>query len=120
MDCSLLDMGYRGGPFTWSNHQTKERFDRSLWTAELRGLFPCSTTRHLHPSISDHSPLLVEVCAAPVTDRRKKNLFRFDRSWASHLDCQGIIQGGWQTIVQGDPIRQTAAKIKNTSMALVT
>ncbi|XP_024161425.1 uncharacterized protein LOC112168750 [Rosa chinensis] len=105
MDCSLLDMGFFGSPYTWSDYQTKERLDRSLWNVELRNLFPSSRTTHLPPSSSDHSPLLVEVSETPIPQTgRRKPLFRFEQYWATHQECESVIQRGWQYASEGDPM----------------
>ncbi|KAL6228116.1 hypothetical protein ACLB2K_002070 [Fragaria x ananassa] len=85
MDCALLDMGYSGSPFTWADHQTKERLDRSLWSVGLRNLFPRSSTTHLHPSTSDHSPLLVEICVNPSPKMRAVRS-RLDELMAAPFD----------------------------------
>ncbi|KAL6222868.1 hypothetical protein ACLB2K_006258 [Fragaria x ananassa] len=117
-DCALLDMGALGSPFTWADHLTKERLDRSLWNVELRALFLKSSTTHLHPSTSDHNPLLVEVCTTPSPHRRRRRLFRFDQVWAAHPECETVITRSWESEVLGDPINQTTKKIKQTSVAL--
>ncbi|KAL6225497.1 hypothetical protein ACLB2K_004347 [Fragaria x ananassa] len=118
MDCALLDMGYSGSPFTWADHQTKERLDRSLWSVGLRNLFPRSSTTHLHPSTSDHSPLLVEICVNPSPSMRKKRIFRFEQFWATHPECEDVIKGSWGRIVSGNPVNQAIGKIKHTCSAL--
>ncbi|KAL6143754.1 hypothetical protein ACLB2K_054449 [Fragaria x ananassa] len=118
MDCALLDMGYSGSPFTWADHQTKERLDRSLWSVGLRNLFPRSSTTHLHPSTSDHSPLLVEICVNPSPSMRKKRIFRFEQFWATHPECEDVIKGSWGRIVSGNLVNQAIGKIKHTCSAL--
>lgn len=115
MDWSLLDMGFFGSPFTWSNHQTKERLDRSLWMDSLRNLFPFSRTRYLHPSSSDHSPLLIEIGDSPSQNGvRRRKPFRFEELWATHQDCEMVIQNGWHV----HPMRQACKCINHTSKHL--
>ncbi|KAL6213916.1 hypothetical protein ACLB2K_013355 [Fragaria x ananassa] len=89
-ECALIDMGALGSLFTWADHQTKERLDRSLWNEGLRDLFPRSSTTHMHPSTSDHSPLLVEICTTPTPHRCRRRLFRFDQVWAAHPECETV------------------------------
>ncbi|XP_062020746.1 uncharacterized protein LOC133737146 [Rosa rugosa] len=118
-DCDLIDMGYCGSPYTWSDYQTKERLDRSLWTEELQNLFPCSRITHLHSSTSDHSPLLVAVSDAPVRQSgRRKALFSFEQYWATHQECEEVIQRGWQTAAEGDPMSKVCQRIKQTGKDL--
>ncbi|KAL6188703.1 hypothetical protein ACLB2K_040094 [Fragaria x ananassa] len=117
-ECALIDMGALGSPFTWADHQTKERLDRSLWNERLRDLFLRSSTTHLHPSTYDHSPLLVEICTTPTPHRRRHRLFRFDQVWAAHPECETVVTRSWESEASGGPINQTTKKIKHTSAAL--
>ncbi|XP_062013506.1 uncharacterized protein LOC133729894 [Rosa rugosa] len=113
-DCSLRDMGFRGSPFTWWDHQTKELLDRSLWSASLQALFPYSRTIHLPPGDSDHIPLLVELGRTPFLQRQQvKRGFRFEEFWARHGDCDAIVTKGWATPVTDDPMKQVCLKISS-------
>ncbi|XP_024178139.1 uncharacterized protein LOC112184080 [Rosa chinensis] len=58
--CGFVDMGFVGSRFTWGNKYTKERLDRSFQTIQWRSLFPFSRVITLHPSESDHCPILIE------------------------------------------------------------
>jgi hypothetical protein len=65
-DCRLMDLGYKGYPFTWSNRRTGEanvqaRLDRATGSAELLQLFPCTTVQHIPTEETDHLALLIHV-----------------------------------------------------------
>ena len=61
-NCGLMDLGFHGPSFTWTNKspcwQTiiKERLDRGLGNAEWATLFPSAEIHHLPRVKSDHCP----------------------------------------------------------------
>lgn len=64
-NCSFLDMGFSGQPYTWTNSQTGsgrilERIDRAWCTKEWRILFPYAVVIHLPRSHSDHTLILLK------------------------------------------------------------
>lgn len=97
VDCGLSDMGFVGSKFTWFNRFTKERLDRACYSSHWNAMYPCSRTLTLPPSKSDHSPLLIEVSAEPVSHLKKPRRFRFEEMWAQHQDASAVIQKGWTT-----------------------
>lgn len=61
----LLDAGYSGNPFTWTNNQkgarnVKARLDRILHNDKWVEEFPTFTVQHLIREPSDHCPLIVK------------------------------------------------------------
>ncbi|XP_024178114.1 uncharacterized protein LOC112184050 [Rosa chinensis] len=86
-DCDLLDMGFVGSRFTWSNKYTKERLDRSFQTPPWRSLFPYNRVITLNPSESDHCPLLIIVSAEKLRYKKATNQFRFEECWHENPRC---------------------------------
>lgn len=60
----LIDLGYNGCPFTWTNARDgaaliKERLDRALVNSPWLQVFPYTKVHHLPRTYSDHAPILV-------------------------------------------------------------
>lgn len=62
--CQMLDLGYVGYDFTWSNNRggednVQERLDRFMANQEWKDLFMGSYVTHLEKRKSDHLPILL-------------------------------------------------------------
>ncbi|KAK9943536.1 hypothetical protein M0R45_009141 [Rubus argutus] len=105
----LVDLGYIGSRFTWSNRQTKLRLDRALAT---------TTWNVLPPSISDHSPLFLQISAGPIVKAQRFHRFRFESFWLQHAECNQLVTSQWQLPQSGQPLFCISKKIMRTSKAL--
>ena len=79
----LIDLGFEGKPWTWSNQWTQEgeirqRLDRALGSSAWSQHFDRATVKHIENFGSDHSMILLD--ANPLRERRKKR-FIFDKMW---------------------------------------
>ncbi|XP_024195626.1 uncharacterized protein LOC112198737 [Rosa chinensis] len=92
VDCGLVDMGFSGSRYTWSNKFTKERLDRSFQSIQWRDSYPYSRTITLPPNESDHCPILVEVRSEQHHFRKASRRFRFEEMWHGNEQCHAIIQ----------------------------
>ncbi|GLT65286.1 hypothetical protein SLA2020_377250 [Shorea laevis] len=93
----LVDLGFSGNPFTWSNkrqgiHNIKERLDRGLSNHEWIIMFPNALVTHLPATVSDHSPLLLSTnCDRP----RLPKPFKFEEFWTRDLSSHTVIATAW-------------------------
>ena len=62
-DCSFMDLGYVGFPYTWHNHFADytifERLDRVVATNDWFTMFPRTKFHHLDLTTSNHKPLWI-------------------------------------------------------------
>ncbi|XP_062028495.1 uncharacterized protein LOC133744394 [Rosa rugosa] len=115
----LLDMGFVGCKYTWSDKFTKERLDRGFQTVQWRDLYPFSRVITLPPSDSDHNTLLVEVRLEKTVLRRHTRKFRFEEGWYGNEQCSEIIHRNWVIPLTGNVLQQLGTKIKNAGCQLM-
>lgn len=93
----LVDIGYSGCPFTWTNARDdldmiKERLDRALVNARLLETFPHTKVLHLPRTHSDHSPLIIslydDVMQGPFP-------FRCKEVWIEHPNFKSFFTQNW-------------------------
>ncbi|CAN1165788.1 Transposon TX1 uncharacterized 149 kDa protein [Linum perenne] len=93
----LMDMGFKGQKFTWTNCKQKEenimeRLDRALCNVEWRRNYENAVLFH-EPIIGlDHAPLRLEIKGDHY---RKATPFRFDNRWLDYPTCAEIIGEEW-------------------------
>lgn len=111
---ALIDIGFRGNSFTWSNKRVgaaniQERLDRGLANELWKVQFPHAFIHHLPASQSDHCPLLLRTNPSPSL---LMHPFKFETIWADILEAKLVIQEAWS--------RDTSfvAKLKSTKIAL--
>jgi hypothetical protein len=114
----LIDLGYVGSRFTWSNIHTKIRLDHALATSTWSDIFPSSRVSILPPFISDHSPLLLQASVNPIVCIKGYHRFRFESFWLQHPECEPLVRAQWLTMGQGQPLFAITKKIEKTSKAL--
>jgi len=61
---NLMDAGFLGSQFTWSNNQEgqsciRARLDRCFINSGWLAQFPHTVIQHLSRALSDHAPLLI-------------------------------------------------------------
>uniref|UniRef100_A0A803L8S1 Endonuclease/exonuclease/phosphatase domain-containing protein n=1 Tax=Chenopodium quinoa TaxID=63459 RepID=A0A803L8S1_CHEQI len=101
--CQLLDLGYIGHNFTWTNNRggienVQEQLDRYLANHAWKESFPGSFVTHLSKRRSDHLPILLCVKDALNTTNKKKKkvrLYRFEEMWLRDENCADIVASAW-------------------------
>lgn len=76
-DCRLIDLGFQGNPFTFSNKrkgslETRARLDRVLASHQWNTLYPMTQVSHIACSFSDHFALLIHLSGGTRGNKTKK------------------------------------------------
>ncbi|XP_040375969.1 uncharacterized protein LOC121053292 isoform X2 [Oryza brachyantha] len=96
-ELGLLDLGYRGPTYTWSNKRKgknliMQRLDRSMGNVEWCHNFPNTAVYHLPLIYSDHAPILAILNPA---NHRHRYSFKFENWWLQETDFQVTAQEAW-------------------------
>lgn len=102
--CSLMDMGFSGPRFSWTNlWYTGELIQESRtgrWQTLPGGnFFPNAHVNHLTSVPSDHCPLLLK--CNPEKENFAPRPFRFELMWMDHPDFRNLMSTTWD---EGDNI----------------
>jgi hypothetical protein len=117
---ALIDLGFVGNKFTWSNNWSggdniRERLDCGLANQGWAHLYPNSLLNHLWASHSDHCPLLLSTSGSY---QNLPKLFHFEAFWTRDLANHSLVAEAWLSEVAGSPAFSLSRKWKNTKNAL--
>jgi hypothetical protein len=117
----LVDLGFSGNPFTWSNSRQgndsiKERLDRGIASISWVHLHPEFALQHIPATSSDHHPILLNSAISSFVLPRP---FRFEEFWTKDPTCGAVIEAVWSFPVQGSPAFCLAKKLLNTKFSLL-
>jgi hypothetical protein len=109
---ALVDLGFVGNRFTWSNHRSgkdniRERLDRGLVNQDWIQSFP--------NSLLNHCPILL---LSAGTYRNLPKPFCFEAFWTRDLSNFSVVAEAWHDSVVGSPAFSLSRKWKNTKSAL--
>ncbi|KAG5525263.1 hypothetical protein RHGRI_031816 [Rhododendron griersonianum] len=116
----VMDLGFQGYPFTWSNRRgrdghIKERLDRVLVLTGWKVRYDRARVQHLFAVGSDHAALLLDTNPPRFIGHRQ---FRFDNRWVSDLESFETVRRSWQHSTQGSKMFGVFNKVRNTRREL--
>ncbi|CAM8951160.1 unnamed protein product [Rhodiola kirilowii] len=115
----ILDAGFLGPPFTWSNNRQGnnriwERLDRVLLNGRALADFPEMQVTHLPRVSSDYCPLLLSLSQLIKIKRG----FKFSAAWTMHDNFLTLVSTHWADHAHDDPLRNFAMKLKRLRRCL--
>ena len=120
-ECGLIDIGFKGSPFTWSKIHNNgasiwERLDRAVVSYEWFSKFLGTRTHHVDSTTSDHKILWIERSDLDCAPR--KRLFRFEEMWLGDKGCGEMVEGVWQISYEEAGNSRVIRKVENCGKAL--
>ncbi|XP_071676865.1 uncharacterized protein [Lolium perenne] len=101
-DCGMVDMGYSGPMFTWSNKQdgddlVRVRLDRAVANGAFTAAFDDYVVENIITTTSDHFALLVRLQNSVEIKEKKpvQSGFRFEAAWLRAPDYRDTLERAW-------------------------
>lgn len=92
---AMVDIGFYGPKYTWTNKRVSERLDRAICNMGWRRLFAEAHVKHLSRTKSDHNP--IKLCLKSGFASSPANRpFRFEAMWLKHEGFKEFITQNWQ------------------------
>lgn len=120
LETSLVDLRYTGHHLTWCNKQKGSarlycKLDRVLVNDSWAQNFSEPSSIFMHPDISDHSPMLVNM-RGKFTSR--KHIFKFCNMWVEDPKFEVIFRDSWNIEVTGILMYVLTQKLKSVKRGL--
>jgi len=117
---ALVDLGFVGNKFTWSNHRKgraniRERLDRGLANLDWVHLFPNSLVNNSLAVNPDHCPILLSTSGSYCNLPKP---FRFEAFWTRDHSSHSVVAGAWLADEEGSPAFSLSRKWRRTKVAL--
>lgn len=101
-DCGLIDLGFLGPKFTWTNKQdadsnVKVRLDRAVTNGEFSRLFEDYHVENIITTTSDHYAISISLSSQSGAVEHPLVLqgFCFEAMWLRSLDYKEVMEQAW-------------------------
>ncbi|KAL0463199.1 UNVERIFIED_CONTAM: hypothetical protein Slati_0207500 [Sesamum latifolium] len=113
-DTGLIDAGFEGEPFTWTNKRVWRRLDRVLYSKEWAETFNITRVLHLPRRLSDHHLSALK----RLKLKKKPSSFRFQNMWLHHHSFLHTVKQSWELPIEGYGMYKLQQKIYRTKELL--
>ncbi|KAL0449156.1 UNVERIFIED_CONTAM: hypothetical protein Slati_1472000 [Sesamum latifolium] len=114
-NCQLVDIGFEGSAYTWTDHRLRQRLDRVLFSGEWIDSFPLTKVTHLPTLSSDHCPLLVQLRSYSKTS---PSIFCFQNMWCRHASFWDMMTECWDAPIGVGGMLKLKLKLKRLKLRL--
>lgn len=95
---NMIDLGFSGPRFTWTNRRVFERIDRAICNEKWRSLFADANVIHLPRTKSDHCP--IKICLhSRFSSAPHLRPFRFEAMWLKSDKFKDFVAQQWGNFV---------------------
>ncbi|XP_017974498.1 PREDICTED: uncharacterized protein LOC108661575 [Theobroma cacao] len=115
LDCGLMDGGYEGNSFTWTNNRMFQRLDRMTYNHHWAYFFASTRIQHLNRDGLDHCPLLI---SCSKNQDRMPSSFRFLHAWVLHHGFKKFVEQNWTSSIVGSRLQAFWVKQRRLKQAL--
>jgi hypothetical protein len=107
-DCGLMDLGFSGPSFTWSNKQegdalVRVRLDRAVANEEFTSRFEDVSVENIITTTSDHFAVIIRLQPHSGTSSRRpvQSGFKFEAAWLRAPDYREMVENAWTSLSDG-------------------
>jgi hypothetical protein len=116
----LIDMGFIGNLYTWTNKRpakanVKERLDRALANTDWRIFFPNAKVKHF-PIIKSYHALILLLTQGDLNSYPKP--FKFEAAWTRDSTSNKVISLAWNQPLLGSLAFKLSTKLKEVKKKL--
>ncbi|KAM0872963.1 hypothetical protein ACQ4PT_038412 [Festuca glaucescens] len=130
--CNLVDLGYSGPKFTWTNRQDAQcnirvRLDRAVANEGFSSMFEGCSVENIITTTSDHYAILISLipCSPHLSTMPVQQGFKYEAMWRRAEDYVGVVEAAWNPDRAGpnamqatwDNLNQMAGSLKDWSRA---
>jgi hypothetical protein len=97
--CNLVDLGYSGPKFTWSNRQDAQcnirvRLDRGVANGAFSALFEDCNVENIITTSSDHYAIHISLkrCQPHLAELPVQQNFKYEAAWRRAADYAGVVE----------------------------
>ncbi|KAM3224293.1 hypothetical protein ACQJBY_057591 [Aegilops geniculata] len=125
-DCGLVDLGFSGPKFTWTNRQDAQcnvrvRLDRAVANGDFTAMFEFYHVDNIITTTSDHYAVAISLDSQLLMGDRPpvQHNFRYEAMWRRAEGYIGVVENAWKAHATGTrSLHETWSVLNHVSGAL--